>query len=316
MNCQQVGLSIETYYGKLTKLWDSYNYYRPPLSCVCGNCTCDLSGKSERQREEDKVHDFLMGLDEDTFGIVRSNLMSQEPLPTLEHAYLKVTQDEDARSKRKTQESKPESMAFVAQQAQRPPLRYENKDAGVMCTNCNRMGHRAESCFQILGFPEWWGDRPRSRVSRGRGAPSSMGSSRGRGGPARANVARIVEQTGVGVVNVAVTDADRTAVCGLTDEQWLSVKRAMNAASLGADEQSSGKISFPSWILDTGATHHMTCKKEILRDLRKSTPTQIILADGRPVISDTVGMVVLNSHLSLVEVFYIENLGFDLISVT
>ncbi|KAG7537939.1 Retrotransposon gag domain [Arabidopsis suecica] len=100
-NCQQVGLSIETYYGRLTKLWDSYNCYRPPLTCVCGNCTCDLSGKSERQREEDKVHDFLMGLDEDTFGIVRSNLMSLEPLPTLEFVYLKVTQDEDARIKKK-----------------------------------------------------------------------------------------------------------------------------------------------------------------------------------------------------------------------
>ena len=157
-NCQQVGLSIETYYGKLTKLWDSYNCYRPPLCCTCGKCTCDLSSKSEKQREEDKVHDFLMGLDEDTFGIMRSNLMSQEPLPTLEHAYLKVTQDEDARVKQKTQENKSENMAFLAQQSHRSrPSQYENKDAGVLCTNCNHMRHRAESCFQILGFPRMVG---------------------------------------------------------------------------------------------------------------------------------------------------------------
>lgn len=86
------------------------------------------------------------------------------------------------------------------------------------------MGHRAESCFQILGFPEWWGDRPRNRVSRGRGGVSSVGSSRGRGRPACANVARVVGQPSVAVANVAITDADRSAVCDLTDEQWLSVK--------------------------------------------------------------------------------------------
>ncbi|CAL9219005.1 unnamed protein product [Arabidopsis halleri] len=289
-NCQQVGLSIETYYGRLTKLWDSYNCYRPPLTCVCGNCTCDLSGKSERQREEDKVHDFLMGLDEDTFGIVKSNLMSQEPLPTLEFVYLKQTS--------------------------RPRFRPDDRDLNVVCSNCRRTGHRAEGCFQLLGYPEWWGDRPRDRVGRGRGSPSSTGSTRGRGGAARVNVARAVEQTEVGVANAAITDSDRSTVIGLTDEQWLSVKRVMSAATVDASEQMSGNISSISWILDTGATHHLTCKKGILRNVRKSTPTQIMLADGRIVVSKTVGTVVLNSHLSLVEVFYIENFGFDLISVT
>ncbi|XP_010518640.1 PREDICTED: uncharacterized protein LOC104793917 [Camelina sativa] len=314
-NCQQAGMSIEAYYGKLTKIWDCLGCYRPPLSCTCGLCTCNFGAEEEKTREEDKVHDFVMGLDEEVYGMVKSNLLSQEPLPTLEYVYLKVTQDEDARLKKKNPEEKSENMAFVAQ-TQKPKYRGDDRDVGIVCSNCGRTGHRSETCFHILGFPEWWGDRPQNRVGRGRGVVPSTGISQGRGGVARANVARVVGQTNIGVANVAVTDADRTAVCGLTDKQWLNVKRVMNAAAIGADEQSSGKLLSPSWIIDSGVTHHLTCKKEILTNLRTSTPTQIILADGRTMVGNTVGTVVLNSHLRLIDVFYIENLGFDLISVS
>lgn len=190
-NCQQTGMSIEAYYGKLTKIWDCLGCYRPPLTCTCGLCTCNFSVVDEKRREEDKLHDFVMGLDEEVYGMVRSNLLSQEPLPSLEYAYLKVTQDEDARSKKKISEEKPENMAFVTL-TQRAKWRGEERDMSVVCSNCGRTGHKADGCFQILGFPEWWGDRPQSRISRGRGTGSSAGGSWGRGVPARANVARVV----------------------------------------------------------------------------------------------------------------------------
>lgn len=90
--------------------------------------------------------------------------------------YLKVTQDEDARIKKKKVEEKPENMAFVAQQKSRPRFRPDDRDLNVVCSNCRRTGHRAEGCFQLLGYPEWWGDRPRDRVGRGRGSSSSTGS--------------------------------------------------------------------------------------------------------------------------------------------
>lgn len=125
-----------------------------------------------------------------------------------------------------------------------------------------------------------------------------------------------MRQSNVAHANLAITEADRTAVQGLSDEQWLSVKRVLNAATISADEHLSGMISSPTWILDTGATHHLTCRKDILENLRKSTPTYIVLADKRTVLADTVGSVRLNSYLSLAEVYYIEDLGFDLISVT
>lgn len=28
-----------------------------------------------------------------------------------------------------------------------------------ICSQCERAAHEAKECFQIIGYPEWWGDR-------------------------------------------------------------------------------------------------------------------------------------------------------------
>lgn len=47
-------------------------------------------------------------------------------------------------------------------------------------THYNREGHNESSCFQLHGFPEWWGDRPRGGRGPGRGRDTSSRSG-GRG---------------------------------------------------------------------------------------------------------------------------------------
>ena len=36
------------------------------------------------------------------------------------------------------------------------------KDKTRICSNCKRSGHDANSCFALIGYPEWWRDRPRT----------------------------------------------------------------------------------------------------------------------------------------------------------
>lgn len=54
--------------------------------------------------------------------------------------------------------------------------------------HCNRDGHDESSCFQLHGFPDWWGDRPQSGRGPGRGGKSngrgSLQGGRGKGGGA------------------------------------------------------------------------------------------------------------------------------------
>ena len=51
----------------------------------------------EKKCEEERVHQFLMGLDEEGYGIVRSNILSTEPLSNLKRAYAMVVQQERMR---------------------------------------------------------------------------------------------------------------------------------------------------------------------------------------------------------------------------
>ena len=94
--CKQRGIAIEAYYGKLTQIWDSLASYRPIRTCKCGLCTCDLATAQETDREEDKVHQFLCGLDEQ-YRAVRSSLVARVPVQPLEEVYNIVRQEEDLR---------------------------------------------------------------------------------------------------------------------------------------------------------------------------------------------------------------------------
>lgn len=154
--CKQRGLAIESYYGKLTRIWDSLASFRPLRTCKCGLCTCDLGTTQEADREEDKVHQFLFGLD-DQFRAVRSSLVARVPIQPLEEVYNIVRQEEDLRA---SGEERPEVTSFDVQT--RPRYRIDEKEKGILCKHCNRSGHSSDSCYAVIGFPEWWGDRPKS----------------------------------------------------------------------------------------------------------------------------------------------------------
>ena len=48
--------------------------------------------------------------------------------------------------------------------------RGETRNRSQICAHCHRTGHDQSECFQVIGYPEWWGDRPRSDgITGGRG---------------------------------------------------------------------------------------------------------------------------------------------------
>ncbi|XP_019179250.1 PREDICTED: uncharacterized protein LOC109174468 [Ipomoea nil] len=60
---RQNGESIANYFGRLKLLWDELNNLERVPVCTCGGCKCSLSIQLEKRKEEERVHQFLMGLD-------------------------------------------------------------------------------------------------------------------------------------------------------------------------------------------------------------------------------------------------------------
>ncbi|XP_070011235.1 uncharacterized protein [Nicotiana sylvestris] len=83
-------LDIASYFNKLKMLWDE-------LGVMCTNhgqrCTCAAKPGILHEDEENRLFQFLMGLNE-TCMRVRSNLLMMQPPPSLDNAYNILPNDE------------------------------------------------------------------------------------------------------------------------------------------------------------------------------------------------------------------------------
>nr|XP_009771468.1 PREDICTED: uncharacterized protein LOC104221994 [Nicotiana sylvestris] len=86
---------IAGYLTKLKRLWDELDSLICDVKCVCA-CVCSGKQKLEKSLEDERLIQFLMGLN-DVYGQARGNILMMNPLPSLDLAYSLVLQDESQR---------------------------------------------------------------------------------------------------------------------------------------------------------------------------------------------------------------------------
>lgn len=72
---QTKAMTVASYYGKLNVLWEELHQHEPIITCTCCS-SCSAGGLHEQNRATRKLHQFLMGLDADFYGSVRTNILS------------------------------------------------------------------------------------------------------------------------------------------------------------------------------------------------------------------------------------------------
>lgn len=78
--------TISGYYTKIKMMWDQLDAVDPIQSCLCTNCTCQLTQKLLKSQEDRRLIEFLMKLN-DNFEMIRGNILVMNPLPSISHAY-------------------------------------------------------------------------------------------------------------------------------------------------------------------------------------------------------------------------------------
>ena len=73
---RQDGQTVTAYYASLKKIWDELRNYSPPRLCICEKCKCKINEFLKAERDEERIHQFLLGLDDTTFGSLRSNVLA------------------------------------------------------------------------------------------------------------------------------------------------------------------------------------------------------------------------------------------------
>ncbi|KAK8276434.1 hypothetical protein V6Z11_D10G200500 [Gossypium hirsutum] len=240
-----------------------------------------------------------MGLD-GTYSTIRSNILANDPLPSLSKAYSMVIQEERVKTISREMEDRSDVMAMAVQSRGRG----ESKEKWGVCSNCRQPGHDIDNCFTIIGYPEWWGDRPRGTMkggSRGKNLGQRQSNGRGRGGQ-RANAVR-THTGGVSSSNASTDDTEANTLPGLSNEQWQVFLQTLKGMRSTTTEKMTGKKL--SWIIDTGASNHMTGNLKFLHNIHKIPNCPVGLPDGSESVATFWKDLLLLEDIYSCEMFYL-----------
>ncbi|XP_022000581.1 uncharacterized protein LOC110898135 [Helianthus annuus] len=85
--------SVSAYFTKLRSIWDEMQSAFPIPRCKCSGCSCDVGRQLIEHKENERLYGFLMGLNSD-FSVIRTQILTMNPTPTLTNVYHLVTEDE------------------------------------------------------------------------------------------------------------------------------------------------------------------------------------------------------------------------------
>lgn len=177
-----------------------------------------------------RVHIFLAGLDK-VFDPIRREILRQEPLSSLEECYSLVRREALRSATLNDDVEKLEASAMITRNQSNQPSHNRPKStfpknfkrsskSTSSCSHRNQTGHSESNCFEIIGHPDWW-DPTRHKNSKR---------------PPTAAIAQPTKDDGTPTTSALVTTVN-------TDG------KALNISSL---------VLNYAWIIDSGATDHMT----------------------------------------------------------
>ncbi|KAK2993896.1 hypothetical protein RJ640_012770 [Escallonia rubra] len=230
------------------------------------------------------VHIFLAGLDGE-FEQVRAEILRKDPIPELEACHAMIRRESVRRTKMVEESERTEASAMVTRyrpsQNQPKPTNAADKST-YKCTHCNQNGHTKNRCYELVGYPEWWDHNrdPRKRNSK------------------RTSSTAVVETK---------TEDDVTGQHSALAAAAGNGGKALNMSTL---------VTNSAWIIDSGATDHMTFDSRQVSTLKQSSQKFVTTANGTPAPIVGEGHLPLTSNMNLNSVLVVPSLDYNLLSVS
>ncbi|XP_019240058.1 PREDICTED: uncharacterized protein LOC109220052 [Nicotiana attenuata] len=128
--------SIAGYFTRLKKLWDELDSLNSHLVCSC-ECVCDGKRKVTKFLEDQRIIQFLMGLN-DVYSQARGNILMMNPLPGIDFAYSLLLQDENQREIYARPQLNADASSFMVGVQGRGPQRNNNQPQQRTWTNSQK----------------------------------------------------------------------------------------------------------------------------------------------------------------------------------
>ncbi|KAK9714575.1 hypothetical protein RND81_06G104700 [Saponaria officinalis] len=244
---------------------------------------------------------------------LRSTLLSQDRLPSLNRAFKEASQEERDRGITQLSHDEPAVVGFAVKPAPHVSPFSSNVKPNRQCSHCNKTRHDISTCFDIHGVVDWWSEKYGKKTnSKGRGKPAmGTSSSVGRGHTlVKAHATPLDSSIDDPVVPSLLT----TPPPVFPALQWQSIVAAFGTPS--NLNHLPGKLSTLPWIIDTGCSHHVTGDLASLLNARNVTACPVGLPDGKTVFATKEGVICLTENITLHNVLFVPHLPCNLISVS
>ncbi|KAK5785187.1 hypothetical protein PVK06_039741 [Gossypium arboreum] len=280
---KQGTMPVTLYYNTLTALWQQLDLYAH-YDWVDPRDVALYQQIVTQQR----LFQFLQGLNKD-LDEVRGRVLAISPLPSLREAFSMVKKEEIRRCVMLSDEpySTSERSALLTHQSS-----PSSKRGRPWCDHCKKPGHSKEKCWKLHGKPQDW------KAKHSRHNKSSL------------------------VVATSVTSFTKEQIAEL---QKLFEKFQGSCEGNLVIKDPEGNLSStaffssqltPNWILDSGATDHMTGNKALFHNFFHTFGKAVKTDDGTLCKIEGHGTVILNEQIALKNVLFVPNLACNLISVS
>ncbi|XP_074270964.1 uncharacterized protein LOC141594876 [Silene latifolia] len=203
--------------GTVYEIWKELkDRYAAATYCRVPTCTCGAATEFFKEKEEEKVHQFIMGLNTALYDNLRSNLLMDDDLTSLNRVYGLVLREERHKAVTRVREEPTVEVAMSARTGggrgiDASAAQTEHKDyEPPRCTHCKKWYHTVDNCRERLGLS-----------GRGRGMGRRGGRGGGRGGREPGSNKE--------VVNAATTSEGESSKKDFTNEE---IKQLRNLLSI------------------------------------------------------------------------------------
>ncbi|KAH0770853.1 hypothetical protein KY290_014834 [Solanum tuberosum] len=333
-NISQGSNDVATYYTKLKRIWDQLKVLNTFMTCSC-ECKCGAKTHNQKMNEDMKLIQFLMGLNE-VYCAVRGHILMMKPLPSTNQAYSIILHDESQREVQSGKHVSIDSVGFFSANkfttpgsssstrhnpvvhnqgpakmgevrdniAQRGNSEMTNGRNNLYCTYCKRTNHVRANCYRLIGYPQDF------KFTKGKKNFSNAKANAVEANEAPYPIPSVSRNTMSTLVNSQGFSKEQCenlihmfqsvhAEGSNHSGSYADVNANMAGIAIALHLFSSCYTTFPEnqWIIDTGASQHMTYDKSLLNDIKQlSKPISVRLPNAYRVKVYFLGSVNLSSQ--------------------
>lgn len=286
--------SVTSYFNSLRAKWEEID------CCALDDWACIEDQKRHlKYIQQNRVFKFLAGLNEE-YDTLKSHVLHMEPTPSMEQVYHRFLDEEGRRAvmnhaaSGQGEQGAGQFSALATTAPRDSKIKKGKNRTGQSCAHCGRDNHREDHCWDL---------HPEKKPAKFKtGYKNSMA-----GNMAAGDVPQKSDMKGL-------SSADITSLRKLLLQMEPS---SPNADERGKALNASSKSPSTQWVIDSGATDHMTgISTSFSSYALGSGQEKITVADGTRATVAGKGDIKLNNRLILKSALHVPALPINLLSVS